>query len=163
MNEDRWLLPFTFGVDTSAITTAVLQAAACNTTLVAVSLVVMSNTRRGVRLERLQQSQDFLETVQQLACRYQVPLEHHEVLTYASGAALADEIERLAHEFRCRCCVIVTSKEREILLCKDELCALLTKASLSFLLCRLSPQTEQPSLAARLRFLFSELRHNTFG
>lgn len=162
MNEDRWLLPFTFGVNTSAITTAVLQAVACNTTLVAVSLVVMSNTRRGVRLERLQQSQDFLEKVQQLAYHYQIPLERYEVLTYTSGEVLADEIEHLAHEFRCRCCVIVTSQEQELLLCKEELRALLTRASFSLLLCRLSPQTQQPSLTARLRFWFSELIHNTF-
>lgn len=163
MNEERWLLPFTFGVDVAAITTVLQQAMACNATLVAVSLVTSGEKGQGARLEHLQQSQDFLETVQHLASRYHVRLERHEILTSASGAALADEIARIAREFDCECCVIVTRGPQELLLCKDEIRALLTAASLSFLLCRLSPLAARPSLETRLRLWFSELVHHTFG
>jgi hypothetical protein len=139
INEQRWLLPFTYGVDVGVIETVVREAASCGATLVAVSLIALPDGHRSqeVLLEHLQQSTDFLEAVHSLALRFQVSLERHEVWMGAVGAWLAEEVTKLTRDFQCDCCVVVAKEGHEVLLCTDELAHLLTSSSSSLLLLRL--------------------------
>ncbi len=60
----RFLLPFTYGVEMDTIEAAVLLAASHHATHVPFSLILTPQTRgKGVRLEHIQQSKDFLEAV----------------------------------------------------------------------------------------------------
>src|SRR5579872_7232610 len=94
----RLLLPFTHGVEMDTIEVAVLLAASHHATLVPLSLILAPQTRRkGVRLEHIQQSKDFLEAVQQKARRHGVPLERFEVLT----GDVFQSISVLAHQLTC--------------------------------------------------------------
>src|SRR5713101_195830 len=75
----RLLLPFTHGVEMDTIEAAVLLAASHHATLVPLSLILTPQTRgKGVRLEYIQQSKDFLEAVRHKASRHHVPLERFE-------------------------------------------------------------------------------------
>src|SRR5205085_8275139 len=69
------LLPFTHGIDTSAITYALTFAQRFHLTVVALSLIRLPAVqgRRHPRLEAIQQSKDFLEYVQHKAARQGVP------------------------------------------------------------------------------------------
>src|SRR5438874_1926683 len=69
----RLLLPFTHGVEMDTIEAAVLLAASHHAALVPLSLILAPQTRgKGVRLEHVQQSKDFLEAVQHKAFRHDV-------------------------------------------------------------------------------------------
>jgi hypothetical protein len=94
MKMPRWLLPFTYGVDTAAIECVVRLAESAGATLVAVSLI--SNPSKGARLEHIQQSKDFLEVVQHKTARYQVPVERYEVFT----TDVLQSLTTLVHERR---------------------------------------------------------------
>jgi hypothetical protein len=64
------------------IEAAVLLAASHHATLVPLSLILSPQASgKGVRLEHIQQSKDFLEAMQQKALRHHVPLERFEVFT----------------------------------------------------------------------------------
>jgi hypothetical protein len=78
----RFLLPCTSGVEMDALEALVHLAADQRATLMPLSLIPQPpGKHQKVRLELLQQSQDFLVAVQSRAARYQVPLEPAEVLT----------------------------------------------------------------------------------
>ena len=79
----RLLLPFTYGGEMDTIEVAVLLAASHHAALVPLSASCASDERKGVRLEHIQQSKDFLEAVQRKAFRHHVPLERFEVFTGA--------------------------------------------------------------------------------
>jgi hypothetical protein len=83
MKTARFLLPFVHGVDKFAIEQAILLTKSHHATLVPLVLLHMPGERRkkGVRLEYLQQSMDFLETLKQKADRYAVQTEKLEVFT----------------------------------------------------------------------------------
>lgn len=92
------LLPFTHGINTSAITYALAFAQRFQFTVVALSLIPLpeASGRRHPRLEAIQQSKDFLEYVQHKAVREGVPLERLELYTHhpvLSIRALAQEME----------------------------------------------------------------------
>jgi hypothetical protein len=146
MNEQRWLLPFTHGVDVSTITTVVRLAASCGATLVAVSLIAIpeGDKPRGVRLEHLQQSKDFFEVVRHLAVRFQVTLERHEIWTRTVGSRIAEGLATLTRDYRCDCCVVVAKEQQAVLLHTDELAHLLTGSSPSLFLLRLPAGQPRP-------------------
>src|SRR5215831_8293416 len=79
----RFLLPFVHGVDLYAIEQAILLAKGHEATLVPLALIYVPEEHhaRGARLEQIQQSKDFLESVKFKAARYAVPLERMEVFT----------------------------------------------------------------------------------
>src|SRR5258706_12055213 len=79
----RWLLPFTSAVDMRALDAVVCLAESHGATLVAMSLITVphESRSRGVRLEYIQQSKDFLEALQYKAARQHVPVERYEVFT----------------------------------------------------------------------------------
>ena len=83
MKTTRFLLPFVHGVDKFAIEQAILLAKSHQAVLVPLVLIHVPEERRkkGIRLEHLQQSKDFLETIQQKADWYAVQIERLEVFT----------------------------------------------------------------------------------
>ena len=73
MMTTRLLLPFVHGVDKYAIEQALRFAKSHAATLVPLVLIREPEERRkGVRLEHIQQSRDFLETVKHKASRYRL-------------------------------------------------------------------------------------------
>lgn len=78
----RFLFPFTFDVEMDILEAVVRLAADRRATLIPLSLIPQPvGKRRSVRLELLQQSQDFLEAVRAKAARSSVPLVPVEVFT----------------------------------------------------------------------------------
>lgn len=135
MNAPRWLLPFTHGVDMGAIDSVVRFAQSAGATLVPVTLIAVPHERRsrGVRLEHIQQSKDFLEAVQFKAARLEVPVERYEVFT---GDVLKS-IALLVQDLRCDSIVLVTSEQQEMLLLASELKRLLMEPPAPLVLMRL--------------------------
>lgn len=101
----RLLLPFVHGVNVAAIDYAVQLAQESGATLVALALITTPNPRRGARLELLQQSKDFLETVRQRASRCHVPLERYEVFT----CDYLKSIEVIVGEMHCTGAILFTN------------------------------------------------------
>ena len=93
----RLLLPFTHGIDGSAIAFALALAQRFDATLVLLSLIHLPQAPgRGPRWEDIQQSRDFLEFVRHKATRSGVPVEQVELRTLnpvGSARALAQELE----------------------------------------------------------------------
>ncbi len=92
------LLPFTHGIDVSAITCALAFAQRFHFTLVVLSLIRLPETpgMRNPRLEAIQQSKDYLEFVYHKAARQGVPIVRVERYTHhpvRSIRALAGEME----------------------------------------------------------------------
>ena len=131
----RWLLPFTFGVDTRAIDSAISLAQSAGATLVPVSLV--SAPPRGAQLEHVQQSKDFLEVVQNKAERHQVPLELYEVFT----VDVLPSLTTLVHDTRCDGIVLVTEGNHTRLMQDEEVKHLLIEPPAALVLIRLPAQT----------------------
>lgn len=78
----RLLLPFTSGVEMDVLDSLVRFASHQHATLIPLSLVPLpAKKRKGVRLELLQQSKDFLEAVHYKAERHQLPTEPVELFT----------------------------------------------------------------------------------
>src|SRR6266704_1699742 len=99
MKTPRFLLPFVHGVDKFAIEQAILLAKSHQATLIPLVLIHVPEERRkkSVRLEYLQQSKDFLETVQQKADWYSVRIERLEVFT----SDIIQSINLVASEMAC--------------------------------------------------------------
>lgn len=134
METNRWLLPFTNGVDMQAINAVMDFAESAGITLVAVSLISAQQVRplmigklhtgdegpvvgtlglgRGVRLEHIQQSKDFLEAVQYKAARRNVPMERYEAYTVDVMQSIALLVENL----RCDHIVVVSREAKDMLL-----------------------------------------------
>ena len=140
MNTRRWLLPFTWSVNMQAIDAVVSLAEGGGATLVAVSLVSAPDGpgTRGVRLEHIQQSKDFLEALYYKAARMGVSLERHEVFT----TDVMQSIMTLTHELGCDGIVLVSQGEREALLHAHQLKRLLEEPPAGLLVLRLATQPE---------------------
>lgn len=147
--ERRWLLPFTTGVDIPATTEVLRLADAANATLVAISFLVTSDEPRAqrIRLELIQQSQDFLEAVHYKALRLAIPVECHEVTTSDAFAG----IEKQLRDPACESVVIATRGDRVLLLHPREIQQLLLAppAQLIRLLLPASAMFERPGLVSR--------------
>ncbi|MBV9688172.1 MAG: universal stress protein [Ktedonobacteraceae bacterium] len=140
MKTARWLLPFTCGVDMQAIDAVVRLAEEGDATLVAVSLVSTQDPSgsKGVRLEHLQQSKDFLEAVKWKALRLGVPLEEREVYT----VDVMQSMTTLVQELCCDALVLVSRSEREVLLRRSQLKRLFECPPTRLLMLRLAAQVE---------------------
>jgi hypothetical protein len=77
----QMLLPFTHGIDASAIDYACTLAQRLHVTLVVLSLIRLQEPpgTRNPRLEDIQQSKDFLEFAQHKAARQGVPMVRMEL------------------------------------------------------------------------------------
>jgi hypothetical protein len=144
----RWLLPFTHGVERSAIERVVSLAASAGATLVAVSLI--SSPAKGARLEHIQQSKDFLETVLHTAARFQVLVERFEVFT---AGALQQDLVMLVHERRCEAIVVVTDGGHARLLQDEQVKRLLVEPPAALVLLRLAPPSDLPTAWPLARLL----------
>lgn len=144
MKEQRWLLPFTHGVNMQAIDFAVSLAQNAGARLVAVSLVSVPQESRssGARLEYIQESKDFLEAVKWKAARYEVPTERYEVFT---GDVL-QSITLLAYNHDCDSIILVTSEKKDVLLETREVKRLLEAPPVSLVLIRLPARAERLSI-----------------
>jgi nucleotide-binding universal stress UspA family protein len=153
METRRWLLPFTWGMDTQAVDAAVRLAESGGATLVAVSLIVRSDRpgNAGVRLEHIQQSKDFLEAVRWKTARLNVSLDQYEVFTVDT----LQSITTLAHELDCDAIVLVSRGGRETLLSAPLLKRLLEKPPAALIVLRLpsgsaSQSSESLGIGARI-------------
>ena len=123
----RLLLPFTHGIDVSAITTALALARRFGATVVILSLIRLpQGPDRGPRWEDIQQSNDFLEFAQHKAARSGVPVERVELYTrYPVGS-----IRALAQEMKCAGIILIVRRGTGVLLATNEVKQLLEDQSI---------------------------------
>ena len=114
MKTTRFLLPFVHGVDKFAIEQAILLAKSHQATLVPLVLIHVPEEcrKKGVRLEYLQQSKDFLETVKQKADWYSVQIERLEVFT----SDVVQSINLVASDMECEGILLFVNQKGGILL-----------------------------------------------
>ena len=148
MKTTRFLLPFVHGVDKFAIEQAILLAKSHQATLVPLVLIHVPEERRkkGVRLEYLQQSKDFLETVKQKADWYSVQIERLEVYT----SDVVHSINLVASEMECEGILLFVSQKEGILLQLHEIKCLMEMPVRKLYITRL-PRIERKSYVQTLR------------
>lgn len=121
----RLLLPFTHGIDAHALEFAIALAKGRDATLVPFSLIYIPPTARGARLERIQQSKDFLALVQSKAARHGVAVEYQEVYT----RDVLQSIRRVTQELHCSNIVLFVREGDGVLLSTVEVKHVLTSVS----------------------------------
>ena len=148
MKTTRFLLPFVHGVDKFAIEQAILLAKSHQATLVPLVLIHVPEERRkkSVRLEYLQQSKDFLETVKQKADWYSVRIERLEVFT----SDIIQSINLVASEMACEGILLFVSQKEGILLQLHEIKCLMEMPVRKLYITRL-PRIERKSYVQTLR------------
>lgn len=114
MKIKRFLLPFTHGIDMCALEQAIRFAKACDATLVPLALIRIpqERQRKGVRLEHIQQSKDFLEAVKHKATKFGVPVERFEIFT----SDVVQSINAFTEEIECEGILLFIGGESGILL-----------------------------------------------
>jgi len=152
MKTTRFLLPFVHGVDKFAIEQAILLAKSHQATLVPLVLIHVPEERRkkGVRLEYLQQSKDFLETVKQKADWYSVQIERLEVFT----SDVVQSINLVASEMECEGILLFIGRKGGILLQMNEIKRLLEMPSCKLYIIHLQTNTHE-NFTYKLRQRFS--------
>ena len=142
----RLLLPFTHGIDVSAITYALALGQHFYVTLVVLSLIRLPETpgTRNPRLEDIQQSKDFLEFVHHKAARQGVPIVRVELYTCHPVRS----IRALAQEMECAGILLFVHQGAGVLLATGEVKQLLEDNSLPLYIVAL-PQSERGFPLAR--------------
>jgi hypothetical protein len=136
----RLLLPFTHGIDVSAITSALALAEQLGATLVVLSLIRLPQPQtRGVRLGEIEQSNDFLEFVQHKAARWGVPLVRVELYTHTPVSS----IRALAQEMECVGIIVFVRRGSGVLLATEEVKQLLEDRRLPLYVAQL-PAKKRP-------------------
>ena len=137
----RLLLPFTSGVSSQAITCAVQLARSQNAVLVPLVLIQYKagSASRNVRLEHIQQSQDFLEMVRTIAARLHVSVECYECQT----SDVVSSITQLSSELACESQVVVMSTHKTWLMQSHEAQALLKQADISLMLIHMQARSQR--------------------
>ena len=139
----RLLLPFTHGIEVSAITAALALAQRFDATLVVLSLIHLPQAPdRGPRWEDIQQSNDFLEFVHHKAARSGVPVERVEIYTRNPVSG----IRALAQEMVCVGIVLVVRRGAGVLLATNEVKQLLEDKSMPLHIVRLPVKDSMFSL-----------------
>ncbi len=118
----RLLLPFTRGLHAHALEYAVLLARNRHATLVPFSLIYVSSTIGGARLEYIQQAKDFQALVQSKAARYGVAVETQEAYT----SDVIGSIQRMTQELTCDNIILFVCDGEGILLSTSEVKHILT-------------------------------------
>jgi hypothetical protein len=162
--ENRWLLPFTHGVDMCAVDYMVRLAESHGVTLVPVSLVSVSHEphSQGARLEHIQQSKDFLEAVKFKAARQQVLVERYEVFT----SDVIQSITALVRDLYCDSILLAIIETKESLLHAHELKRLLMYPPAPLVIIRLPAHQQRigaPHLGDRFLSLLRRfwMRHDS--
>lgn len=149
----RLLLPFTHGIDVSAIVSALALAQRFDATLVPLSLIHLPHaSNRGARWEDIQQSRDYLEFVQRKAARLGVAVERIELHTrnpVGSARALAREMEFAG--------IVVAVRGSGVLLATSEVKGLLENKDIPLYAVSLPGETGVFSFPRRLREKASSL------
>jgi hypothetical protein len=141
MKDARWLLPFTYGLNTNAIDSILRQAKHYDATIVAVSLCTGASEEQML-FERNTQARVFLKTVQRVAEKYQVSVERYRVFT----SNVIRSIRMLTSDLQCTSLVVVIGEKQGVLLSTQELRHLLLhEQSSSLVLIRLPVQKEKTS------------------
>lgn len=91
----RLLFPFTYGREMDTIEAAVLLATSHHAAFFPLCDSYASDKRKGVPLEHIQQSKDFLKAVQRKVFRHHIPLECFEVFTGARVQRLFVLVDQL--------------------------------------------------------------------
>lgn len=122
------LLPFTHGIDASAITYALIVAQRFHFTLVALSLIRLPEMpgTRNPRLEDIQQSNDFLEFVYHRAARQEVPIVRVELYTHHPVRS----IRTFAQEMECAGVLLFVRHGAGVLLATGEVKQILENDSI---------------------------------
>ena len=120
----RLLLPFTGGINVTALNYAMQLAEQRRATLVLLALIP-TRPGKGVRLEHIQQAQDFLELTRRKAERQGVPIEPMRL--YTRDAALS--IEAIAGEMDCEAVLLFLGNRDEALLGHTEIRALMDNSA----------------------------------
>ena len=151
----RLLLPFTHGVDATAIGYAFTLAQRLGVTIIPLSLIRLpdSSARRRVRLGDVEQSIDFLEFALHKARQAEVPIERVELRTHSPVRS----IRAVAQEMEC-VVVIFVQKGSGVLLATEEVKELLTDRSLSLYVVNLPPKKSLFSLPQWLSHWLRESR-----
>jgi hypothetical protein len=132
----RLLLPFTHGVEASAIISAIALAQRFGATLLVLSLIHLpQSAKKGPRWEDIQQSKDFLAFVQHKAARWGVSVEPVELYTHHP----ARSIRLLAQEMECAGIVLFVHRGGGVLLATDEVKQLLEEQTIPLYLVSLLP------------------------
>ncbi len=141
-HSSRLLLPFTRGVHSHALEYAVLLAKNWHATLVPFSLIYISTTTGGVRLESIQQAKDFQALVQAKAARYGVAVEAQEVFT----SDVIGSIQRTTQELTCGNIILFVCEGEGVLLSTNEVKHILTLVPGQHHVIRLQGNAPQRSL-----------------
>ncbi len=151
MKTTRLLLPFTHGVEMHAIEQAILLAQGHDATLIPLSLIYLPPEfpARGARLEHVQQSKDFLETVQHKAAHYDVPVERFEVFT----GDVVKSINLVAEELKCDGVLLFVCDGNGILLQTSQIKHFMEHATCNFYVIRLPSKKDRQSTRALPRWL----------
>ena len=152
MKKGYLLLSFTHGVDMCVIEQAILLAKARRATLTPLALIHVPGERhaKGARLEHIQQSKDFLETVKHKAARHSVPLEKLEVFT----SDVVQSINLVASEMECDGILLFVGLKDGILLQASEIKRLMETTNCRLYIMRLQSDTGK-SFTRMLRQRFS--------
>lgn len=133
-----------------AIEQAVRLAKGHDAVLVPLSLIPVQHEHKGVRLDMIQQSKDFLEATKLKAATYDVPIERFEVFT----RDVKQTINLLAGEMECEGIVLFLGGKQGILLPASVIKRLLETANCKLYIMRL-PSGERTSLLKLLRERFA--------
>jgi len=144
MKIKRFLLPFTHGIDMCALEQAIRFAKGCDATLVPLALIriTQERQRKGVRLEHIQQSKDFLEAVNHKAARFGVPIERFEIFT----SDVVQSINTFATEIECEGILLFIGGESGILLEISEIKRLMEMGSCKLYVLHMSANTGKKHL-----------------
>jgi hypothetical protein len=146
------LLPFTHGVDASAIDYALALAQRFHSALAVLSLIHLpaASGTACARLDAIQESKDFLEFVQHKAARRGVPITRVELYTHHPVRS----IRVLAQEMECAGILLFVRRGSGVLLATAEVKQLLEDAGLPLYVARLQASgSDFPGLRRLSRWL----------
>jgi hypothetical protein len=135
MKERRWLLPFTYRINSEALELVCQMARGADATLVAISLLA-PRPGKGIQIEEIQESKDFLESVHYYAKIHEVIAERHEVWV-ATGDNIPSRIQTFVRDYQCDSMVVIVHQRQGVLLQTDEIAALILNPPASLVLLRL--------------------------
>lgn len=130
MKTTRLLVPFSHDIDAHAIEHAVQLAKQHNATLVPASLICVADKQKmkSVRLESMQQSRDFLESVSHKASKFQVPVEQVEVIT----SDIEQSVTTLVKKLECEGVLLFVRCKNGVLLDSSDIQRIVEKAGSNF-------------------------------
>lgn len=150
----RLLLPFNNDIEMDVVELLVHLSSNQRATLVPLSLISLPQTpHKGVRLERMQQSKDFLEAVRYKAERRQISLEPVEVWTRDVEQSILLSVE----QFHCDGILLAVRGARGSLLRMDTIAHLIERWPCSLFVVSLPPKKSN-LWRARLRERFANVR-----